>query len=90
MELPTFTPGGGILQYTAPVDSNVSGNRHSEVKSLPGCKLDVKDERHQYHVAGAQVQLTVDPDDPNHLVGEKETVVPHSRSLITWNLIRGA
>ena len=68
----------------------MSGTHHGESKTQPGCKVAVSDEPRPYEMTGAHVPVTVDPDDPNHLAGEKVVVdSPNGKTVITWDLTRG-
>ncbi len=68
----------------------MSGTHHAELKTQPGCKLAVNDEPQAYEMTGGHVPVTVNPDDPNHLVGEKVVVdSPNGKTVITWDLTRG-
>jgi hypothetical protein len=87
-ELPSLTPGGAFFQYATGDKDIVTGTHRSETQSLPGCKREAKDEPYPYHVAGAHVDATVDPNDPNHLVGEKTIEAQNGKMVIKWDLKR--
>jgi hypothetical protein len=87
-EVPSLTPGGAFFQYLSTDKSEVTGTHRSDIQSLPGCKRETKDERHPYHIVGAHVDSPVDPNDPNHLVGEKVIEVKNGKTVITWDLRR--
>jgi hypothetical protein len=89
-EMPSFSPGGAFFQYGPTDKSEVAGTHHSDIQSTPGCKKEVKDERHVYQIMGAHVDSPVDPDDPNHLVGEKIIETNNSKTVIKWDLRRAA
>jgi hypothetical protein len=88
-ELPSMTPGDFFFQYTTTDMSEVSGTHRSEIQALPGCKREAKDERHPYNITGHQIDAPVDPNDPNHLVGEKVIEVKNGKTVIKWDLRRG-
>jgi hypothetical protein len=87
-ELPSLTPGGAFVQYATTDKSEVTGTHRSDLQSLPGCKREVKDERHPYHIVGAHIDTPVDPNDPNHLVGEKLIQGKNGKTVIKWDLKR--
>ena len=87
-ELPSLTPGGAFFQYATSDQDNVTGTHRSETQTLPGCKREAKDEPHLYHVAGAHVDAQLDPNDPNHLVGEKTVEANNGKIVIKWDLRR--
>jgi hypothetical protein len=93
MTAPTVGP---FIQYTTPAEAEVSGNNHLDTRSLPGCKQTLVDEKQPYHMAGGMIQLMApsyaqpygDPDNDNHLVGEKITQTDNGKTTIKWDLIR--
>jgi hypothetical protein len=87
-EMPSMTPGGAFFQYAPTDKSEVTGTHRSETQSLPGCKREAKDERHAYNITGAHVDSPVDPNDPNHLVGEKTIEAKNGKTVIKWDLRR--
>jgi hypothetical protein len=66
----------------------VPGNHHTDTRTLPGCRAVVNDENHQYSMAGAMIQATPDPNDSNHLVGQKVDQTDGGKMVITWDLRR--
>jgi hypothetical protein len=89
-EMPSSSPGGAFFQYGPTDKSEVAGTHHSDIQSTPGCKREVKDERHVYQIMGAHIDSPLDPDDPNHLVGEKIIETNNSKTVIKWDLRRAA
>jgi hypothetical protein len=87
MELPSLVPGGAFFQYTPTDKSGLIGNHHTDSKTNP-CRGTISDERHPYQFAGAHVDATFDPDDPDKLVGEKVITASNGKTVITWNLTR--
>jgi hypothetical protein len=87
-ELPSLTPGGAFFQYTPTDKTEVAGTHRSETQTTPGCKRENKDERHPYNIPGAHVDSPVDPNDPNHLKGEKIIEARNGKTVITWDLRR--
>lgn len=87
--LPSLTEGGAFIQYTPTEGSRLVGNHNTDLQTTPGCKRELKDERHEYSFNGAHIDAKVDPDDPNHLKGEK--VIEGQRgtkTVIKWDLRR--
>ncbi len=95
MTMPTVGP---FIQYSTTADGEVSGNNHLDIRSMPGCAQTLKDERQAYHMAGGMIELTApsyaqpfgDPDNPNHVVGEKtvDAAAGNGKTVIKWDLIR--
>jgi hypothetical protein len=86
--LPSLAAGGYFIQYTPTERSEVGGTHHSDLQTTPGCRRDVKDERHAYTFNGAQIDTTPDPNDPNHLAGEKVIEGKNTKTVIKWDLRR--
>jgi hypothetical protein len=89
LEQPSLKPGDFFFQYATTDTSEVSGTHRSEIQSLPGCKREAKDERHPYNITGHHIDAPVDPNDPNHLVGEKVIEAKNGKTVIKWDLRRG-
>jgi hypothetical protein len=66
----------------------VPAKHHSDTRTLPGCRVVVQDEKHQYDMTGAMIQATPDPNDPNHLAGQKVDQTDGGKMVITWDLRR--
>jgi hypothetical protein len=87
--LPALTEGGAFIQYTPTEGSRLVGNHNTDLLTTPGCKRELKDERHEYSFNGAHIDAKLDPDDPNHLTGEKVIEVQGgTRTVIKWDLRR--
>ncbi|HEV7665773.1 MAG TPA: hypothetical protein VGQ62_19745, partial [Chloroflexota bacterium] len=67
----------------------VAANHHSDLRTLPGCRTVVNDERQQYDMTGAMIQTTADPNDPDHLAGQKTDQGNGGQIVLTWDLRRG-
>jgi len=88
-EQPSLKPGDFFFQYATNEKSEVSGTHRSETQTLPGCKREAKDEHHPYNISGHHIDAPANPNDPNHLVGEKVIEATNSKTVITWDLRRG-
>jgi hypothetical protein len=93
----TIPSGGPFIQYTTTNESEVQGNHHTDSLTLDGhnCVKNVKDERQPYHmspgmleVASTSAPLYGDPEDPNHVKGEKVTKSDHGQTTVKWDLSR--
>jgi hypothetical protein len=89
-EMPSLSPGGAFFQYRPIDNTELAGTHRSDIQSTPGCKREVKEQRHAYQIAGAHVDSPVDPNDPNHLVGEKVIETKNSKTVIKWDLRRAS
>jgi hypothetical protein len=78
--------GGPFFMYSGAL---VKGNHHTDLRTLPGCKRVVTDEAHPYTMTGALIQATVDPNDPDHLVGENVVQDRTGKTVYRWDLRRG-
>jgi hypothetical protein len=96
MTIPSMTVGP-FVQYLPTSDAEVTGNHHSDLQSMDGhnCVKNVQDERHPYHMAPGMIEVTSkfappfgDPDDANHLVGEKVTKAANGQTTLKWDLSR--
>ncbi len=79
-------PGQSFFRYTA-VNRPVSGTQRSDIRSLPGCRQVVGNTPYAYHVEGAMIPLTSQPD-PNHFKGQKIIRLPDGTRTISWDLKR--
>jgi hypothetical protein len=91
-ELPPGVTGivGPFFMYQSTDKSEIDGNDHIDTRSMPGCRQTVTDAKHPFHIGGGMVEVKINPDDPNHLVGEKvtEDTAHKSKTVIKWDLIR--
>jgi hypothetical protein len=81
-------PGGMLLSWYVPA---YTGTHHSEMRTVPpACKPVVRDEPYSVARSFNAVQPTVDPNDPNRLVGQKVVEEPNSKTTktIKWDLSR--
>jgi hypothetical protein len=85
--VPPSSPGP-FIGYAPTESSELVGNHHTDIRSMPGCQQAVSDEQHKYQLTGAMIEVTIDPDDPNHLSGEKVVDSTHGKTTITWDLTR--
>ena len=68
----------------------IPGNHHSDSVTEPGCKRLVTDQAQPYQIAGALIPVTVDANDPDHVMGENSAASgPTGRIVIQWDLHRG-
>lgn len=77
---------GPFFRYASNASSEVGGNNHLDTVGMPGCKQTITDTRQPYHIDGALIELTVDPNNPNHIVGQKELKLPVGSRVIKWDL----
>jgi hypothetical protein len=83
------TGGGPFFVYAATSKSEVAGNHHLDSRTLPGCRQTQSDEKWPYFLTGALIQVTIDPNDPNHLVGEKViSETSQGKTVVKWDLTR--
>jgi hypothetical protein len=80
--------GTPFFTFATADNTEVIGKHRSDVRSLPGCQPVIVEKVHRYHVEGAMVEVTVDPDNPNRTAGEKLGTIPGGRSVIRWDLTR--
>lgn len=77
-----------FLAWTIP---EYSGTHQSDKATVPpACKHTVRDEPYSVRQSSGGVQPKVDPNDPNHLVGESVVEDPNNKmtTTIKWNLSR--
>jgi hypothetical protein len=89
LEMPTGQ-GEPFIQYASTEKSEVAGNNHLDTRSMPGCVQTITDAKQPYHFGGGQVAVKINPEEPNHLVGEKtiEDRARKTKTVIKWDLIR--
>ena len=80
--------GGMYLAWSVPA---YSGTEHTEMRTVPpACKPVLRDDPYSVAKSHGGVQPTVDPNDLNHLVGQKVVEDPNIKTTttITWDLSR--
>jgi hypothetical protein len=91
-ELPTGASGmtEPFFMYQPTDKSEIAGNDKLDTRSMPGCHQAVTDTTHPFQMGGAMIEFKIDPEDPNHVVGEKVIDDPahKSKKTITWDLVR--
>jgi hypothetical protein len=92
MELPAGVSGvtGPFFMYQSTDKSEIAGNDRIDTLSMPGCKHTVTDTAHPFHIGGGMIEFKIDPENPNHVVGEKVIDDParKSKTTIKWDLVR--
>jgi hypothetical protein len=97
--MPEMAAPEPVLMWQQVDGPEIMANHHNDSRSMPGCRTVVTDTPQQYPRLGGTIQVKAtesarlpygDPENPNHLVGEKVIASPDGKStmIITWDLIR--
>jgi hypothetical protein len=84
----TDVANGMYLSWSVPA---YSGTHHSEIGTVPpACKVTLRDELYSVRKSNGGVQPVVDPQEPNHVAGQKVIFEPNimTTTTIKWDLSR--
>ena len=84
--MPTDVPGVGESFFRFQAPQLLGGQHRSDIRSLPGCKQVVAEDKYDYHVEGGMIAFKATPKSSNHYKGQKIIKIPAGTRTIDWDL----